>query len=194
MKRLVFAICRLQRMEVLQIIVQQQRIDCTSLETWRNDCRILNHVAYCCVNAFSILLIPEAVVYQRDFMRLYTKHGVSSSKKKQNNKLTPKSNSKCSAISNSFHLNLQNLLQPPCVNTSIIRQLRVKACPQNRPLPNRNDVSRIILNHSLRNTRFHLVDSSRQLSQDFHLGSLLALALRENLLYDGCTDKDTRER
>lgn len=96
--------------------------------------------------------------------------------------------------SNLSHSNAQNLLQPPCMNTSIIRQFRVKARPQNRPLPNRNDIPRIILRHSLRNTRLHSVDSSRQLSHDFHLGPFLALARGENLLHDGGTNKNTRER
>lgn len=78
------------------------------------------------------------------------------------------------AISN-ISLNIKNLLQPPCMNTSIIRQFRVKARSQNRPLPHGNDIARIILGHSLRNSRLHPVDSARQLSHDFHLGVLPAL-------------------
>lgn len=69
----------------------------------------------------------------------------------------------------------------------IRRQLRMKARPQNIPLPHRNNITRIIPRLRLRQLRrLHLFHTTRQPRQHLDI-------LAQNLFDNGCADKNTRK-
>ena len=65
-------------------------------------------------------------------------------------------------------LHIQKLTQPPSMYPGISRQLRVEARPQDIPLPDSDNVARVVLCTRLAYTLLHPVYSSWKLGKHLH--------------------------